>query len=62
MSTTQQILPLLDLSTARSPVNIFELRHGIRKWGAFRLLAPGIQSAFARVVPHVRLFPQLAML
>ncbi|KAJ6117958.1 hypothetical protein N7523_005709 [Penicillium sp. IBT 18751x] len=50
----QQVLPLLDLSTA--PTNIAELRRGIRKWGAFRLLAPGIHRAFARGVPHRRKF------
>ncbi|KAJ5715910.1 uncharacterized protein N7483_013091 [Penicillium malachiteum] len=50
--SAQNSLPLLDLSTARSSLNRTELQRGIRRYGAFRLLAPGIFRAFARAIPH----------
>ena len=49
--STQQVLPLLDLTSSRHDIS--KLRHAIRKWGAFRLSAPKIQRAFADCVPHV---------
>jgi hypothetical protein len=55
--STQESLPLIDLTSKnQNLVNILKLQRGIRKWGAFRLLAPGINSAFARGVPYVSFF------
>ncbi|KAJ6004687.1 hypothetical protein N7540_013056 [Penicillium herquei] len=53
---SQQYLPLLDLSKTRGSVNSSALQRGFRKWGAFRLRAPQMTSAFARGVPDARNF------
>lgn len=55
--STQESLPLIDLTPkAQNVANLLMLQHGFRRWGAFRLLAPGIKRAFAQSLPHVSFF------
>jgi hypothetical protein len=40
-------LPIIDLSAMQDPATVGNLRHALRKYGAFRLWAPELKQAVA---------------
>lgn len=40
-------LPIIDLSAKQDPATVENLRHALRKYGAFRLWAPELKQAVA---------------